>query len=97
MKVESAGEANTFRVYSADGDGSYYLVDISANGGRGGCQCVDFGARCQPRIDRHEKHKDYPDPARTQCKHVHAVLLWLGKMVACRASGKNVQDVYGET
>lgn len=97
MRVESAGEAMTFRVYSADGDGSYYLVDLTANGGRAGCQCSDFTARCQPRIDRGDKHRDSPHPERTQCKHIHSTLLWLGKMVAAKSVGKRVQDIYGET
>lgn len=96
MKVESAGEAMTFRVYSADGDGSYYLVDLTANNGRGGCQCVDFGTRCQPRIDKGQPHRDYPHPDRTQCKHIHCTLLWLGKMVAARSVGKRTEDIYGE-
>ncbi len=96
MKVESAGESMTFRVYSADGDGSYYLVDLSANDGQGSCQCADHTCRCQPRIDQKKPYKDYPHPERTACKHVTATLLWLGKMVACRSVGRRVEDVYGE-
>lgn len=86
----------TFRVYSADGDGSYYLVDLSENGGRGACSCVDFCTRCQPRIDAGRAHRDHPNPDRTHCKHLHAALLWLGKMVAARALGKQPEDIYGD-
>ena len=95
MKVESHGENMTFRCYSADGDGSYYLVDLTANHGRGGCQCVDFGTRCQPRIDQGRPHRDHPHPERTHCKHITAVLLWLGKMVAARGLGKRPEEIYG--
>lgn len=97
MKVEHTGEELRFRVYSADGDGSWYLVDLSENGGRGECSCTDFTARCQPRIKRGERHQDYPSPNRTNCKHITATLLWLGKMVAAKSVGKRVQDIYGET
>ena len=86
----------TFRVYSADGDGTYYLVDLSANGGRAACVCPDHVCRCQPRIDKGEPHRDYPDPKRTACKHVTATLLWLGKMVAARSLGKRPEDIYAE-
>lgn len=96
MKVEHTGEAMRFRVYSADGDGSFYLVDLSENDGRGECSCVDHGTRCQPRINRGQPHKDYPHPERTNCKHIHAALLWLGKMVAARSAGKRVEEIYGE-
>ena len=97
MKVESNGEAMTFRVYSADGDGSYYLVDLAANEGRASCQCLDHITRCQPRIDMRKPYRDYPHPERTACKHVTAPLLWLGTMVASRSAGKRVEDVYAET
>ncbi len=96
MKVESHGEAMTFRVYSADGDGSYYLVDLRENGGRGSCQCVDFNTRCQPLIDQGKPHVDHPLPGRTHCKHLHATILWLGKMVCARSLGKRPEDIYGE-
>lgn len=94
MKVEITDESMVFRVYSADGDGSSYRVDLTANGGVGECGCVDFGTRCQKQIDARTPFVDYPKPGRHHCKHLHATFLFLGKMVAARAMGTTVDKVF---
>jgi len=86
-----------FNVHSADGDGSFYLVDVTENNGIGQCSCPDFVTRCQSRIDDKLPFKDYPDPARQHCKHINAALLWLGKMVAARSINKDASVIYGQS
>ena len=85
-----------FYVSSADGDGQEYMVDLAENAGLGACTCRDHAARVQPLIDCKSPFKDYPLPGRLQCKHVHKTLLWLGKMVAAKHAGKEVEAIYGQ-
>lgn len=94
MKVDPTDENMVFRVYSADGDGSYYTVALTENNGIGACTCTDFGTRCQKQIDARTPFVDYPKPGRHHCKHLHATFLFLGKMVAARAMGTTVDKVF---
>lgn len=96
MRVQHTGDAMRFHVTSADVPGHAYLVDLSENDGLGACTCRDHAARVQPLIDRKQPFKDYPLPGRLQCKHVHKTLLWLGKMVAAKHAGKEVEAIYGQ-
>jgi hypothetical protein len=96
MKVVAI-ENGRFNVSSADGDGSYYLVDVAENGGIGQCSCPDFATRCQKEIDAKLPFKDYPDPKRHHCKHIHAAINFLGKHIACRMAGTEFNIVYGQS
>ena len=96
LKIESAGERMTFRAYSADRDGTYYLVDLTANDGLGACQCPDFSSRVQKLIDEGYPYKNWPEPMRTECKHLFWSTFYLGLLVRCRAVGKTFEELYGQ-
>ena len=75
MKVVHTGSWQ-FYVESADGDGFRYMVDLKENGGIGVCNCPDFAARCQPRIDAGAPVDYWPSPRRLTCKHINAAELF---------------------
>ena len=83
LKVEPK-ESMRFHVSSADGDGSFYLVDMGENDGNGMCQCVDYGARRQKQWEATKVVKEYREPNATRCKHIDAVVMWLGNAVIKR-------------
>jgi len=85
MKVEMVGKMQFF-VESADKDGTKYQIDMEENYPNGICQCTDFGARCQKAWNLTRKVEEYTTPKRTRCKHINAVIIWLGNEVIKRAA-----------
>lgn len=86
-------EDGVFEVSSAD-DKDHYTVDMAALDGKPACTCRDYVCRCQPRLTRGEKVILYGSVNRNTCKHIHAVILYLGKQVAARMAGKKPEDIY---
>lgn len=81
LTVAASGDRSTFYVQSANNpDG--YLVDMAALHGNGFCNCRDFQCRCEPTYVREHKIVHFGRISRTQCKHINAVLLYLGDLVA---------------
>ena len=85
MKVEMVGKMQFF-VESADKDGTKYQIDMEENYPNGICQCTDFGARCQKAWNLTRKVEEYTTTNRTRCKHINAVIIWLGNEVIKRAA-----------
>ena len=85
MKVEMVGRMQFF-VESADKDGTKYQIDMEENYPNGTCQCTDFGARCQKAWNLTRKVEEYTTTNRTRCKHINAVIIWLGNEVIKRAA-----------
>lgn len=85
MKVEMVGKMQFF-VESADKDGTKYQIDMEENYPNGICQCTDFGARCQKAWNLTRKVEEYTTTNRTRCKHINAVIMWLGNEVIKRAA-----------
>lgn len=78
LSVEHRGTL-TFHVQSeSKDDGDYYLVDMEENDGNGFCNCKDFATRCQPAYRECRAVHDYGQAQRTRCKHINAVVLWIG-------------------
>ena len=91
MTVTPEG-AGVFRVTSAD-DKDHYTVDVTAFDGKPVCTCRDWQCRCSPKL-KTEKVILYGSIHRNTCKHIHAVIMYLGKQVAARMAGKKPEDVY---
>ena len=88
MKVTHANESGSFWVQSAD-DHEPYKVDMTANEGNGECLCRDFQCRCFPQWRKSGKIVDYASLERTRCKHLNAVIMFLGNHVVDRLNGKS--------
>jgi hypothetical protein len=85
----------SFRVTSEESPGDEYLVDMGALDGNGFCTCRDFQCRCEPRFVATRKIVHYGRAGRSQCKHLNAVLVHLGQMVAVDAAKRySAQDSY---
>jgi hypothetical protein len=91
--VTPTGDANTFSVTSAD-DPDHYFVDTSANKGRMACTCGDWHHRRAKLLLMGEKVKPFGSPNRNICKHINAVLTYLGQCVVARANGKERTDIF---
>jgi hypothetical protein len=85
MKVEMTGKMQFF-VESAGTEGSKYQVDMEENYPNGKCSCTDFGTRCQKVWNEVRVVEEYTEPKRTRCKHINAVIMWLGNAVINRAA-----------
>jgi hypothetical protein len=83
IKVEHRGSLS-FHVYSESKDEEFYVVDMELNGGNGVCTCKDFSARCQPQFRENNVIREYGNAQRTRCKHINAVLLWIGNEAVMR-------------
>ncbi len=62
-------DRGTFRVASASHPGRAHLVDVTAYGGAGKCDCEDFRCRHEPFIAA-SSHGALVEPPR--CKHILA-------------------------
>lgn len=78
LKVEHRGSL-LFHVASESKEEDFYVVDMEHHKGIGECSCRDWQTRCSPRIRTGETGHDWPHPLRCNCKHINAVLLWIGK------------------
>ena len=87
MEVVFTGGHLTYEVSSAD-DRDGYHVDMAANEGNGECLCRDFQCRCFPIWRKEVKIVDYHSLGRTRCKHIQAVIMFLGNKVIDHANGK---------
>jgi hypothetical protein len=92
-KVTPTGDAFTFSVTSAD-DKDNYTVDVLANDGQMACTCTDWQCRCSPRCRSGGLLKPYGHPDRSICKHIQAVLVYLGQSVAAKANGKERTEMF---
>lgn len=70
------------------------LVDMTANGGRGVCNCPDWATRCQKKVTAGGKVVFYRHPNRTVCKHIEAVHNLLSMSVVAHAVGVPVESLY---
>lgn len=55
-----------------------HKVDMADNNGNGWCSCKDFTTRCQPSFRQTKRIREYGLVERTRCKHINAVVLWIG-------------------
>ena len=78
LAVEHRGQL-LFHVQSQSKEEAFYVVDMEENKGIGRCTCRDWETRCSPRIRDGLPYHDYPHAERLTCKHVNAVILWIGK------------------
>lgn len=88
MTVTPTGDRLTFSVTSTD-DKDNYTVDMAADGGNAACTCRDWQCRRSPQYRKTKTIVDYGTPLSTRCKHINAVLLYLGNCVVNRANGKS--------
>jgi hypothetical protein len=91
--VRHTGDQGTFSVSSAD-DTDPYTVDLMANEGFMACTCRDWQCRCAPLARERKPLKAFGTPTRGYCKHIHAVLLFLGQTVAAQLNGKERTDIF---
>jgi hypothetical protein len=86
LSVVATGDRMSFYVSSETGPDDGYKVDMGALGGNGFCTCRDFQCRCEPRYVNNRQIVHYGRAERSQCKHINAVLLFLGDKVAQQAA-----------
>lgn len=61
-------DRGTFRVASASQPGRTHLVDVTAYGGVGKCDCDDFRCRREPVLAASPPGSVFP----SRCRHIHA-------------------------
>lgn len=88
MTVTPTGDRLTFSVTSTD-DKDNYMVDMAADDGNGLCTCPDHRCRGTSNYRKNKIIVEYGSVNRTRCKHINAVLLYLGNCVVNRANGKS--------
>jgi hypothetical protein len=84
MTVSPTGDSFVFHASSVD-DKDPYTVAMLENDGNGACSCRDFQCRCQPRWNKTGKVEEYGSVNRTRCKHINAVIMFLGNAVVANA------------
>jgi len=86
LSVEHRGTLS-FHVASESKEEAFYLVDMEEHGGNGACSCRDFQTRCFPHHRDTGTIIDYGPGLRTRCKHINAVILWIGNEAIRRTLG----------
>jgi hypothetical protein len=81
MKVKHSGDAWVFHVESDDERSKFYVVDVLESWPNCVCSCTDYSTRCGPRYKATKIVKERTEQERTRCKHINAVVMFLGNKV----------------
>lgn len=84
VKVEHRGSL-TFHVSSESKEEEFYTIDMAEHEGNGVCTCRDFATRCEPEFRQAQHIREYGQHNRTRCKHINAVVIWIGNEAIRRA------------